>query len=117
MKKILFGAAVAVVLGSVAQATSFNVKLHDECLYMVEKHILHKDHRDGRYDEEAHGYALGVISGLKDAIPASQASKYANASLGALSDYACKKALQDKSKRPFVFKYRKAALNIMRKKK
>ena len=110
MKKLLFGIAALALLGSMAQARSFNAKLHDECLYML------GDHDNGRYDEEAHGYSLGVISGLKDGIPASQQSGNARASLGAISNYACKKAIQSKSKRPFVFKYRQAALDIMKKK-
>ena len=109
MKKYLLGIAVAALLSSVGEARDFNAKLHDECVYIL------GDHHNGRYDEEAHGYSLGVISGLKDGIPASQQSQNARASLGALSNYACKKALQNKSKRPFVFKYRAAALHIMKK--
>ncbi len=110
MKKIVYGVVALALLGSMAQARSFNDKLHDECLYML------GDRDNGRYDEEAHGYSLGVISGLKDGIPASMQSNNAGASLGAISNYACKKALQDRSKRPFVFKYRAAALRIMKKK-
>ena len=110
MKKLLFGIVALALLGSMAQARSFNAKLHDECLYIL------GDHDNGRYDEEAHGYSLGVISGLKDGIPSSMQSGNARASLGAISNYACKKALQDRSKRPFVFKYRAAALRIMKKK-
>lgn len=117
MKKFLLGIALLGLSGSVAQATSFNVKLHDHCVYMVDRYMNHKSHSDGRYDEEAHGYTLGVISGLKDAIPASQKSRIAGASLGALSNYVCKKVLQTKSSEPFVFKYRRTALNAMRKKK
>ena len=107
----MFGWIVLSLLGTFAEARSFNEKLHDECLYML------GDHDNGRYDEEAHGYSLGVISGLKDGIPAHMQSKNARASLGALSNYACKKALQNKSRRPFVFKYRAAALHIMKKKR
>ena len=110
MKKIVYGVVALALVGSMAQARSFNDKLHDECLYML------GDRDNGRYDEEAHGYSLGVISGLKDGIPLSMQSNNASASLGAISNYACKKALQNKSKRPFVFKYRQAALDIMKKK-
>ena len=111
MKRVLLVIGAIALVSSLSQARSFNAKLHDECLYVL------GDHDNGRYDEEAHGYSLGVISGLKDGIPLSQQSRNARASLGALSDYACKKALHDKSKRPFVFKYRAAALKIMKKKK
>ena len=110
MKRNLLIAISIILLSGVAEGRSFHEKLHDECLYML------GDHDNGRYDEEAHGYSLGVISGLKDGIPASMQSKNARASLGKLSDYACRKALQNKSKRPFVFKYRAAALQIMKKK-
>lgn len=112
MKRLLCGIATVALLSVAAEARSFNIKLHDECLYML------GDHENGRYDEEAHGYSLGVISGLKDGIPSYlQDKRYADASLGALSNLACKVALQRKGRRPFVFKYRKAALDIMMKKK
>ena len=110
MKRIALAIAALALFGTVSEARSFNEKLHDECLYIL------GDHENGRYDEEAHGYSLGVISGLKDGIPASMQSKNAHASLGALSNYACKKALENKSERPFVFKYRQAALDVMKKK-
>ena len=110
MKRVLFFAAALALVSGALEARSFNEKLRDECIYIL------GDHDNGRYDEEAHGYSLGVISGLKDGIPASMQSQNAQASLGALSNYACKKALRDRSSRPFVFKYRKAALDVMRKK-
>ncbi len=112
MKKLLLGITAVMLLNVATEARSFNEKLHDECLYIL------GDRDNGRYDEEAHGYSLGVISGLKDGIPSHlQDKRYADASLGALSNLACKLALRQKGKRPFVFKYRKAALDIMMKKK
>ncbi len=117
MKKVLLGIAAVSLLISSSEATSFNVKLKDHCKYMISRYVKHRSHYEGRYDEEAHGYTLGIISGLKDAIPDSQKSRVAGASLGALSNAVCIRALKDKSKHPFVFKYRLQALKLMKKRK
>ena len=107
MKKILLSALALAALTTTVSAKSFNEKLHDECLYVL------GDRDEGRYDEEAHGYSLGVISGIKAAAPTNAKKPIARKSLGYLSDKACLAALRDKSRMQFIHKYQKAALNLL----
>jgi len=109
MKKVLF-AITAVSLFSLAlSAKSFDLKFEQECIYIL------GDHHNGRYDEEAHGFSLGVIAGIKDALPAQKRSGLYRKSLGYISDRACSLALKDKSGESFVRRYQRAALRLLTK--
>ena len=88
-------------------AKSFDTKLQQQCRYIL------GDKDNGRYDSEAHGYSLGVIAGIKDAMPASHRNTLYKKSLGYLSNSVCYRALRDRSSDTFMHKYQRAALRLL----
>lgn len=108
MKKILLSALLAsTALTFSAQAKSFDLKLEQECRYIL------GDRDNGRYDDEAHGFSLGVVAGIKNALPANRRNGMYKKTLGYISDRACDMALRDRSGKRFIYKYQKAAMNLM----
>ena len=108
-KRSLVILMVAAAATTAVSAKSFNTKLKEECRYIL------GDKDNGRYDEEAHGFSLGVIAGIKDALPASQRNSLYRKSLGYLSNNACYRALRDRSSDTFMHKYQRAALRLLKK--
>lgn len=102
MKKSVLLATLLLGLATVASGKSFDERLEGECRYMM------GDKDEGRYDSEAHGYSLGVVTGAIMMTPKAQRSETAKKSLGYISDYACMLALKEKSDKPFIFKYQDA---------
>ena len=107
MKKVLLSLAALALLAGAVEAKSFNVKLHDECLYVL------GDRDAGRYDEEAHGFTLGVVAGVKAMTPRGKRTQMFRKSLGYISDRACLRALRSKSHESFVHKYERAVLKLL----
>ncbi len=105
--RIILAATLAGLLATSLSAKSFDAKFQDECRYIL------GDKDDGRYDEEAHGFSLGVIAGIKAALPAEKRNGLYRKSLGHISDRACLRALKDRSSDGFRRKYERAAYELL----
>ncbi|HHH72717.1 MAG TPA: hypothetical protein ENL04_02710 [Sulfuricurvum sp.] len=106
MKKSLM-AFVALGIMTIVSGKSFDEKLQRECLYVL------GDRDSGRYDSEAHGYTLGVVTGVMMMTPKEQRTRLSKKSLGYISDSVCLTALKDKRNRRFMFKYQEAAKRLL----
>ncbi len=108
-KRSLVILMVAAAATTSVSAKNFNTKLQEECRYIL------GDKDNGRYYSEAHGFSLGVVAGVKDALPADQRNSLYKRSLGYISNNACYRALHDRSSDSFIIKYRRAVLNLLKK--
>lgn len=106
MKKSLI-AFLGLGLVTIVSGKSFDEKLQRECLYIV------GDRDSGRYDSEAHGYSLGVVTGVMMMTPKEKRTPLTKKSLGHISDVVCLSALKDKRDRRFMFKYQEAAKRLL----
>lgn len=104
-KSVVFVAAIGLM--TIANGKSFDEKLQRECLYIL------GDRDSGRYDSEAHGYSLGVVTGVMMMTPIEQRTRLTKKSLGYAADSVCLEALRDKRNRRFMFKYQDAAKRLL----
>lgn len=93
---------------SVASARDFDIRIKNQCKYYVSD--------DGRYHDEASGYVLGVVAGMKSMIRVNERSGAFRESLGYIADRACIKALRNSADTKFALKYQKAVFQVLTKK-
>ncbi len=107
MKKIIIAMLVLSGLFSVVSARDFDIRIENQCKYYVTD--------DGRYHDEASGYVLGVVAGMKSMIPANERSRIFKESLGYIADRACIKALRSNKDIKFNVKYQNALYQVLTK--
>lgn len=107
MKKILTGMMILVTFVSVSSATTYNKMMKKQCQYNL--NIIDE------YNTIANGYLMGIVVGIQASIPAKQRTKITKQSIGYISDKACILALNNGDDRGFEYKYKEAALKIMKK--
>jgi len=107
MKKMLTGAMILAACVSVSSAATYNNMMKKQCQYNLS--II------DTYNNIANGYLMGIVVGIQASIPTHERTKITKQSIGFISDKACILALNNDDDRGFEYKYKEAALKIMKK--